>query len=190
MIKHDRAVLIIRALLAIVVLMAMHAAVRGESLSPNKQMPLPYQMYTGMVDPTKSEAYQCLVKNAYFEARNQSDNALMTITHVVLNRVADDRFGPNPCAVVYAGQYWVSGHPKRNQCQFSWYCDGRPDDMIDQRTLDHVEVVVYQAVALYAANIDLSSGATHYHAVSVTPYWAHTKTRTTRVDDHIFYRWE
>jgi len=33
-------------------------------------------------------------------------------------------------------------------------------------------------------------GATHYHATNVYPDWALTKTKTSRIDDHIFYRWE
>ena len=37
---------------------------------------------------------------------------------------------------------------------------------------------------------DLVEGATHYHAHYVNPSWADTKTYVTRIDDHIFYRWE
>ena len=37
---------------------------------------------------------------------------------------------------------------------------------------------------------DFTSGATHYHTINVYPEWADTKTRTTRIEDHIFYRWE
>jgi len=38
--------------------------------------------------------------------------------------------------------------------------------------------------------LDFTDGATHYHATYVRPAWAKTKTRTTRIDRHIFYRWE
>ena len=38
--------------------------------------------------------------------------------------------------------------------------------------------------------IDVTEGATHYHANYVKPAWARTKTRTTRIEKHIFYRWE
>jgi spore germination cell wall hydrolase CwlJ-like protein len=37
---------------------------------------------------------------------------------------------------------------------------------------------------------DLVEGATHYHAYYVNPSWAETKTYVTRIDDHIFYRWD
>ena len=33
-----------------------------------------------------------------------------------------------------------------------------------------------------------STGATHYHATYVRPYWAPTLDRITRIGSHIFYR--
>ena len=38
--------------------------------------------------------------------------------------------------------------------------------------------------------LDVTEGATHYHATYVRPAWRKTKTKTTRIDRHIFYRWE
>ena len=38
-------------------------------------------------------------------------------------------------------------------------------------------------------NLDVTEG-THYHATYVRPAWARTKTRTTRIEKHIFYRWK
>ena len=38
--------------------------------------------------------------------------------------------------------------------------------------------------------IDITDGATHYHADYVRPSWAKTKTKTIEIEDHIFYRWE
>jgi spore germination cell wall hydrolase CwlJ-like protein len=38
--------------------------------------------------------------------------------------------------------------------------------------------------------VDITDGATHYHADYVKPSWAKTKVRTTEIGDHIFYRWE
>ena len=38
--------------------------------------------------------------------------------------------------------------------------------------------------------IDITDGATHYHADYVKPAWAKTKTKTIEIGDHIFYRWE
>ena len=38
--------------------------------------------------------------------------------------------------------------------------------------------------------LDITDGATHYHADYVLPSWAATKTKTIEIGDHIFYRWE
>ena len=38
--------------------------------------------------------------------------------------------------------------------------------------------------------LDITDGATHYHADYVRPSWAKTKTKTIEIEDHIFYRWE
>jgi spore germination cell wall hydrolase CwlJ-like protein len=35
---------------------------------------------------------------------------------------------------------------------------------------------------------DITEGATHYHAISVTPYWADSLNETVRITDHIFYK--
>ena len=41
-----------------------------------------------------------------------------------------------------------------------------------------------------ATSIDITDGATHYHADYVQPSWAKSKTRTVEIEDHIFYRWD
>ena len=38
--------------------------------------------------------------------------------------------------------------------------------------------------------VDITEGATHYHADYVYPAWRKTKTNTIEIEDHIFYRWE
>ena len=38
--------------------------------------------------------------------------------------------------------------------------------------------------------VDITEGATHYHADYVYPTWRKTKTKTIEIEDHIFYRWE
>ena len=80
--------------------------------------------------------------------------------------------------------------PVRWKCQFTWYCDGKKDEPnFESRTwrlaLDHASILITKRIVL-----DITEGATHYHATYVRPAWAKTKTRTTRIDRHIFYRWE
>ena len=38
--------------------------------------------------------------------------------------------------------------------------------------------------------IDITDGATFYHADHITPSWAKSKQRTIEIEDHIFYRWK
>tara|TARA_R110002012_G_scaffold246028_1_gene421050 strand:+ start:844 stop:1245 length:402 start_codon:yes stop_codon:yes gene_type:complete len=129
--------------------------------------------------------------NLYHEAGNQSMIGQMAVGQVVLNRVADKRFPNTICEVVkQAVTYKKSDKPIRWKCQFTWYCDGKKDEPdFDSRTwrlaLDHASILINKTIIL-----DVTEGATHYHATYVRPAWAKTKTRTTRIDKHIFYRWE
>ena len=51
----------------------------------------------------------------------------MAVAHVTHNRVQNKHFPSSYCDVVYQGKHHKNGHPKRNLCQFSWYCDGKHD---------------------------------------------------------------
>ena len=83
---------------------------------------------------------------------------------------------------------WKPDFPVRNRCQFSWYCDGKSDT---PRDLDAWEKAMLVASGVYHGQVyDLVEGATHYHAHYVTPEWASSKTYITRIEDHIFYRWD
>ena len=136
-------------------------------------------------------ALMCMAVNLYHEAGNQSMIGQMAVGQVVLNRVADDRFPNTVCEVVkQAVTYKNSNKPVRWKCQFTWYCDGKKDEPnFESRTwrlaLAHASILVTKRIVL-----DITEGATHYHAPYVRPAWAKTKTRTTRIDRHIFYRWE
>ena len=49
------------------------------------------------------EALTCLALNIYYEARNQSVEAQIAVSHVVINRVWDDRFPDNICDANFLG---------------------------------------------------------------------------------------
>jgi len=87
-------------------------------------------------------------------------------------------------------KYKGSDVPVRHKCQFSWFCDGKSDEPKRDskewfKAQDYARIVLSGRIAL-----DVTEGATHYHATYVRPAWAKTKTRTTRIERHIFYRWE
>tara|TARA_B100002019_G_scaffold59489_1_gene50995 strand:+ start:589 stop:1029 length:441 start_codon:yes stop_codon:yes gene_type:complete len=140
-------------------------------------------------------AFICLALNTYHEAKNQSLVGQIATAQVVMNRVADDRYPNTICEVVKQGPTRPSWedpdkeYPIRHRCQFSWYCDGKPDVPKNEKAWRKAQDVAF--LVLYnKVNLDVTEGATHYHATYVRPAWARTKTRTTRIEKHIFYRWE
>ena len=136
-------------------------------------------------------ALVCLALNTYHEAKNQSMIGQVATAQVVMNRVADSRYPNSVCEVVKQGpKYKGSDVPVRHKCQFSWFCDGKSDeprrDSKEWRMAEEYARIVLSGRIV----LDVTEGATHYHATYVRPAWAKTKTRTTRIESHIFYRWE
>jgi spore germination cell wall hydrolase CwlJ-like protein len=80
--------------------------------------------------------------------------------------------------------------PVRHRCQFSWYCDGKSDKIKDEETFDDILLLTETIVSGSIKLMDITEGATHYHADYVMPAWAETKTKTIEIEDHIFYRWD
>lgn len=147
-------------------------------------------MMMGATAPTDQE---CLALNAYHEARDQSDLGMMAVSQVVMNRVKDTRYPDTICDVVRQQRFNDSpGAPIRhNQCQFSWYCDGKSDKPYDDESWRRAVLASSYAYHLLEnTGYDITEGATHYHANYVTPSWIYQKTETVTIDDHIFYRWE
>ncbi|MEJ2609733.1 MAG: cell wall hydrolase, partial [Candidatus Thiodiazotropha sp.] len=119
--------------------------------------------------------------NIYFEARSETIEGQNAVGYVVLNRVADNAFPDSICEVVKQG-----GEERRNQCQFSWWCDGRSDVPVNRRAwLESVE----RAYDLLAGDVsDPTKGALWYHAEYVTPKWSKALTMVTKIGQHLFYQ--
>ena len=135
-------------------------------------------------------ALMCMATNIYHEAKNQPMAGQIAVAQVVMNRVNDNRYPDNVCDVVKQGLTYKNGKVVLGKCQFSWYCDGKKDD-VDKKSekwrnsLRYASMVITNKITL-----DVTEGATHYHATYVRPAWARTKTKTVRINRHIFYRWE
>ncbi|SOD19139.1 cell wall hydrolase [Nitrosomonas ureae] len=95
----------------------------------SKTPPGPTELITKLqaqsVDPTGDEpmddAITCLARTIYWEARGTSTTGMEVVANVVMNRVSHEGFPETVCGVVKQGQ-------EQGACQFSWWCDGRPDD--------------------------------------------------------------
>ena len=146
-------------------------------------------------DISADRSIKCLAMNMYHEARNQGTAGALAVTGVVLNRVNDNRYPDTICEVVEQGPTRASWqdsnirYPIKNRCQFSWYCDGKSDKPLNQKKYNYFLKMSQEILENQISFVDITDGATHYHADYVMPAWAKTKTKTVEIQDHIFYRW-
>lgn len=124
----------------------------------------------------------CLALNDYFEARGESLAGRLAVAKVVVNRTMDRRYPSNICDVIKQNKARVM-----HRCQFSWYCDGRPDTPYNRvawrRSLKLAAAVLQKDSSI----ADPTGGALWYHAVFVHPKWADNLEVSGIVGGHIFY---
>lgn len=150
------------------------------------------------------DTINCMALNIYHEAKNQSVTGQIAVGLVVINRVKDNRFPDTICDVIMQGpirESWKTKknpdlndeermyYPIRNRCQFSWYCDGK-DDTPREPTAWELATHIAEKLLFSRQYAGMLDGATHYHADYVSPAWRLDMTRISKVDDHIFYRWD
>lgn len=126
-----------------------------------------------------NDAMVCLALTLYWESRNQSWLAQKAVGHVVVNRARAPTYPADICEVVTQGN--------GRSCQFSWYCDGLPDQPTNR--------VAWWRAVLLAIEIlddpddDPTDGALYFHRKELRPAWARAKTGPARViGDHVFFR--
>ena len=124
--------------------------------------------------------WRCLTEALYFEARGETLEGQYAVAEVILNRVEHANYPDTICGVVNEGT------GRRNACQFSYTCDGRPEVVTEDRAWNRLGHVA--RIMMEGAPRDLTRGATHYHADRVRPTWSRVYPRTARYGQHIFYR--
>jgi spore germination cell wall hydrolase CwlJ-like protein len=141
------------------------------------------------------DSMTCLAKNIYFESANQSFAGRLAVAHVVMNRKASDLFPDEICGVVYQAKTMINWKgnevPIKNQCQFSWYCDGKSDDIpLGAENWVKAQMVAWEMMHNGTLR-GISDGSTHYHATYVKPIWRKDvgMALVGRIGSHIFYRW-
>ncbi len=136
------------------------------------------------------EQVTCLAKNIYFEAATQSTAGKLAVAFVTKNRVDSQHFPSTFCDVIYEGLHWASGHPKRDRCQFSWYCDGMGDDPREGSGWRNSQSIAKWFYDHKDRLMDITDGATHYHAnwMLKFPKWSSKYKKNVTIDDHIFYK--
>lgn len=138
------------------------------------------------------EDRHCLAQNIFFEARNQTIEGQVAVAWVTLNRYESEEFPSTLCSVVKQARLDAKGNPLRNQCQFSWYCDGKsdriPKNKVAQRAWEDAQLIARVVLLDWArGKTSPVKEATMYHADYVKPYWAKNFDQVATVGDHIFY---
>ncbi|MEL6479117.1 MAG: cell wall hydrolase [Pseudomonadota bacterium] len=130
----------------------------------------------------KTEAWRCLAEALYFEARGESTLGQVAVAEVILNRVDSRKYPNTVCGVIRQGENSGRG------CQFSYRCDGHSDAIREKKAYAHVGKVAW--VMLQGKPRIITGKATHYHTTAVSPRWARKLVRTTKIGEHIFYRFK
>lgn len=121
----------------------------------------------------------CLAMAIYYEARSESLFGQIAVAQVAINRVESPRYPDSLCEVL------TQGGTERHRCQFSFWCDGKPENPKDQRAWRRARVA---ATLAQQHALDTGIGdATHYHATYVDVYWRNHLKYVGTIGQHSFY---
>lgn len=131
---------------------------------------------------------ECLATNLYHEASIEGDKGKEAVAWATLNRVHHKDYPDTICEVVHQANLDENGNPIKNECQFSWYCDGK-SDVIESETGWRRSLRIAEEVLMkYGKETDPTGGAIMYHADYVDPFWVSEYDRVVQIDTHVFYR--
>ena len=144
---------------------------------------IPQEMVVERGKTVDKKELDCMASNIYFEASTQERIGKIGVAQVTMNRVWSPEFPNSVCEVVYQGP---KNKKNKRLCQFSWYCDGKPDIIRNKRVWR--ECVYVAKYVILGGVPDITYNSTHYHADYVQPWWAKKMEKTVKLGDHIFYR--
>ncbi len=135
------------------------------------------------VDPAGKEDLNdpitCLARTIYWEARGQGKEGMEAIANVVMNRLGHEGFANTICEVVKQGS-------EKGGCQFSWWCDGRPDAAKDDESYSVAKEIARKALNRQLA--DRTGGALYFHQRNVTPAWSKKYIKTFEDGTFDYYK--
>lgn len=83
------------------------------------------------------------------------------------------------CGVVKDGS-------EKKSCQFSWWCDGRPDDVQEENRYEVAKDIARKALNQQLS--DRTGGAMYVHDRHVSPVWVKQYIRTAETGKFLFYK--
>ena len=145
----------------------------------------PSPVLSGQATPGDTNQKTCLAEAMYYEARAEGWRGMLAVGVVIQNRVRDTRYPNDICGVVRQGKYW-RGNPVKHKCQFSYYCDGKPERPAEKEAWRQAVDI---ATLLTTTRVEVMGleNATHYHAIWVRPSWSKGLERRKQIGAHIFY---
>ncbi len=127
-----------------------------------------------------------LARTLWGEARGEGTSGMQAVANVIVNRarIAQEK----------GGFWWGNNIIQVCQKPYQFSCWNRTDPNF-KKLQDVDETNLYFATALRIARRasldqldDITNGATHYHAASITPYWAKGKSPCAVIGAHKFYK--
>jgi spore germination cell wall hydrolase CwlJ-like protein len=135
------------------------------------------------VDPSGEnpldDALTCLARTIYWEARGEEAVGIEAIANVVMNRLGHEGFPETICEVVKQGL-------EQGACQFSWWCDGLPDDAQEEEAYSVAKEIARKALNKQLQ--DRTGGAFYFHRKDLTPQWVAEYVKTVVIGKHVFYK--
>lgn len=135
------------------------------------------------VDPSgqapMDDSITCLARTIYWEAKQADAEDMSAVASVVLNRLGQDGFPDTICGVVKQGV-------ESKSCQFSWWCDGRPDQVEEAQRYDVAKEIARKALNQQLK--DPTGGALYFHDRTVHPDWAKAYRKTAQTTHFLFYK--
>jgi spore germination cell wall hydrolase CwlJ-like protein len=123
------------------------------------------------------EALFCLTLNAYLESRGEPYTGQIAVSQVVLRRAGLDR--TKVCEEVYrADQFTGPWNSPRHKPK-----NAKPAEWARAERAARAALVW----AEHGIGQDYSRGATHYHNLTVRPYWTRCAKQTVQIARHKFY---
>lgn len=122
-----------------------------------------------------------LARTLWGEARSEGEAGMRAVAAVIINRRARDgieriRSVREICLAAYQFSCWNVGDPNRIKVL-----------TVDESDAAFRLALTIAAEALSGTMVDPTSGATHYHAAHIRPYWSRDRLPSARIGRHVFY---
>lgn len=122
-----------------------------------------------------------MARTAWGEARGEGLRGMQAVLNVIQNRVNAGKWYGRTAEEVVLKPY-----------QFSCWNENDPNYLKMQR-VDENDAQFTNAKGLAELSydgdlLDITGGATHYHAAGITPNWAGSMQKTAVIGNHVFYK--